>query len=153
MLNKKMIETMENVMKKENEKKYDVACGIFFALMFALFFAMINEKVVDGFFYPYLKDKTGDDLSLVFEYYLKFSDHYSLIFSIILGFAFTHIAYMPKIIGFPILIIGVLDIICGFYFNGFIDCVTMLFASFMGIFFVFAVFAFLFNVGEAESKH
>lgn len=143
---------MENVMKKENEKGYDVACGIFFAMVFALYFAYINDKVVDGFFYPYLKDKTGGDLSLAFEYYLKFSD-YSFIFSAILGIAFTHIGYMPKIIGWPILIIGVLDIICGFYFNGFIDCIGMFIASFVAILIVFFVFAFLFGVGEAESKH
>lgn len=143
---------MENVMKKENEKGYNIATGIFFALMFALYFAMINEKVVDGFFYMYLKDKTGDDLSLAFEYYINFTD-YRIIFSAIFGIVFTHIMYMPRIIGFPIFIIGVLDILCGLYFNGFIDCVTMLFASFFGIYIVFFVIGFLFCLGETETTH
>lgn len=142
---------MENVMKKENEKSYNIATGIFLAMVFGLYFAYINDKIADELFYMYLmyaKDNEWYSFSLAMEYYNNFYG-YSFIFSAILGIAFTHIGYMSKIIGWPIFIIGVLDILCGFYFLG-IECIGMFIASFLSVFIVYFIIGFIWAMGDPD---
>lgn len=122
-------------MKKENGKTYDVFWGINFAMIFVVYFFLINTDIVAELFLAH------NNYDFIFGS--------SIIFSVILGIAFTHIMYMSKIIGIPIFIIGILDIFCGFYYMGIIFCIVL----FIALYFIISVIvAFIFVICGVEDE-